>query len=292
MIHKTVAFLFSTLAFFSCTAPIDINTRNSAPVIVIYGCLTDVFTYQYIRLTASSPFFDDVPNPAITDAKVSVRTSTGREYNFAGEKDGYYVSSRRFSAIPGVTYYLTVEVDFDKDGITDVYEAETTALPIVPIDSIDITALSIMGFSCFSLNIYMQEPVETENYYLFKFFINDSISNDLVSEFIISNDRMFNGEYLNGVNITYFDDYSDPKVVELNRNNENALMVYPGDRLQLQILNIEKGYYHFISECRREKYGENPFFGGPPSNISTNLSDGAIGYFTSFCIQFAETCFP
>ena len=292
MIHKISAVLFSILAFFSCTAPIDIHTRDSKPVLVVYGCLTDVSTLQHIRLTASSPFFDNAPNAAIMNAKVSVRASSGREYSFVSEKDGYYVSNRQFSVIPGVTYYLSVEVDFDGDGITEVYEAETTTLPIVPIDSIDITTLNIMGYRHFSLNLYMQEPSETENYYLFKYFINDSISNDMVSEFLISNDLMFNGEYLDGVNITYFEDFSDPKIVELFRNNENALKVYPGDRLQLQILNIEKCYFNFIRECMNEKYGENPFFGGPPSNITTNLSNGAIGYFTSFCIQEAETCFP
>ena len=292
MIRNLVFLIFSTLAFFSCTAPIDINTRDSEPMIVIYGCLTDEYARQYIRITTSSPYFDLAPNTPVSNAKVSVKTSSGRTYTFENEKDGYYVSNRRFAVISGVTYHLTVEVDFDKDGITEVYEAQTTTLPITPADSIGITSLSIMGYRHFSLHISMQDSLATENYYLFKYFINDSISNDLVSEFLVTNDLMFNGEYLNEVNLTYFEDFSDPKVAEIYRDNETVLRVYPGDRLRLQILNIEKGYYYFISDCQREKHGENPFFGGPPSNITTNLSNGAIGYFTSFRIQNLESQFP
>ena len=274
--------------FFSCVAPIDINTRDSEPVIVIYGCLTDELTNQYIRITRSSPYFHDETNPAVTGAKVSVTSSAGREYTFLSDKDGYYYSQRRFSVVPGTTYRLSVEVD------GEFYQAETTTFPIVPADSIDINLLDIMGFNHYSLNIYMQEPYEAANFYLFKFIINDSISNDRVSEFIISDDIMFNGEYMNGASVFLFEDATDPDLQELNKNNDIdfGYWVSPGDRIRLQILNIEKGYFKFIQECMNEKHGENPFFGGPPSNITTNLSNGAIGYFSSFCIQEKEAVFP
>jgi len=58
------------------------------------------------------------------------------------------------------------------------------------------------------------------------------------------------------------------------------------------MLNIERAYFDFISDCSRERRGENPFFGGPPSNISTNLSAGAVGCFTSFCIEEQKTVVP
>lgn len=287
MIRKNNLFAFLGLAalFFSCTAPIDISTRNSEPVIVIYGYLTDEFKYQHIRVTSSSPYFDENSNRSITDAEVRLKTSTGDEYLFVGEEYGYYVSPRRFAGVPGVTYTLSVEVDFDGDGETEVYEAETTLLPIVPVDSIDITVIDIMMYRHFSLNFYMQEPAETDNFYLFKFFINDSISNDKISELVTSDDRTYNGEYVPGASIYYFEDATDEDVQKKNEDDDDEYMANPGDRIRLQILNIEKGYYHFINQCISEKNGENPFFGGPPSNITTNFSNGAIGYFASYCIQ-------
>ena len=278
--------------FFSCTAPISIHTNESEPLIVIYGCLTNELKNQSIRITSSSPFFYEKENPVIRDAKVKVTSSNGREYTFVNERNGYYISQRRFSVVPGITYRLTVEVDFNNDGIIELYEAETTTLPIVPVDSIEVKTIDIMGFRHHMLTASMQDPVEADNFYLFKFFINDSITNHRISDYIISNDLMYNGEYVSGANITFFEDGTDPNVIERNRENENVFMLKPGDRIRLQILNIETGYYKFISDCMTEKYGENPFFGGPPSNIFTNISNGAVGCFTSYCINTKTTVVP
>ena len=291
-INIVLTSLFVVVALFSCTAPIDINTRDSEPVIVIYGQLTDEFKSQYIRITSSSPYFDEKANTVISDAKVVVTSSDGDEYLFIYREDGYYVSERLFAASVGVTYNLTVEVDFDGDGVVETYEAETTILPVVPVDSVDIKLINIMGYRHFSLNFYMLEPAETENFYLFRFFINDSISNNKISEYLATDDRMFNGEYVDGATITYFEDATDEKNLTAPGADEDDYYAMPGDRIRLQTLSIEKGYYDFINQCISEKYGENPFFGGPPSNITTNISNGAVGYFTGFCIQENNTIVP
>ena len=289
MKYNIMSFLCIIILTFSCTAPIDINTRDSEPVLVIYGCLTDENINQKIRLTRSSPYFHNTENQIVSDAKVWVTTSNGREYPFVHDENGYYLSQRRFSVVSGMTYHLSVEVHMNKDGVKDLYEAETMTLPLVPIDSVTITSLNIMGFQHYSLNIYTQEPSDTENYYLFKYFINDSISNDKITDLIISDDLMFNGEYLNGISIRYFNAAAD---FEDRDNDRDMYLVSPGDRIRLQMMNIEKGYYLFIRDCMMEKYGENPFFGGPPSNIHTNLPKGAVGYFTSYCIHQKETRVP
>jgi len=289
--HKIIFFssLSIVMLFFSCTAPIDINTRDSEPMLVVYGCLTNEFKTQYVRLTLSSPYFYNADNPVISDAKVRVTASNGREYLFTHDTKGFYVSQRRFAVVPGITYHLTVEVDLKKDGTTACYEAETVTLPEVPVDSITMTSLNLMGFQHYSLNLFMQEPAESENYYLFNFIINDTISNSKISDFIISDDLMLNGEYLNGISLKYFNDAAE---FEERGNDWDIFLMSPGDRVRLHILNIEKGYYYFIRDCISEKYGENPFFGGPPSNIYTNLSNGATGYFTSYCIQEKEAVAP
>jgi|GEM_PF-566910 len=297
--HKIFNFstvLFTLIMFFSCTAPIDINTRDSEPVIVIYGQLTDENKHQFIRITSSSPYFDNKTNPIVSDAKVKVTSSDGDEYAFIYEEDGYYVSDRIFAASLGITYHLAVEVDFDKDGTIETYEAETTILPIFPVDYVDIVPLSSMGYRYFSLNFYAQEPVETDNWYLFRILVNDSLANGSISKHIISEDEMYNGEYIDGASIYYLADATDEKHIKDREDQdsftEEEIFVTPGDNIRVQILNIEKGYYNFILQCISEKDGENPFFGGPPSNITTNLSNGAVGYFAGFCIQEKATVVP
>jgi len=276
----------------SCTAPIELETRNSEPVIVIYGIITDEDKHQKIRITESSPYFDEKTNNPVNDAAVKVTSSEGQTYNFRITEDGNYFSVDKFAGQQGITYNLTVDVDFNKDGKTETYCAETTLLPPVKADSIEIKQIDIMGFSHYSLNVYMQEPPETENYYIHKFFINDTISNDKLSRLTISDDQMYNGAYLSGVTITFFEDGTDPDVVKMTEDNDYVYYVIPGDVVKLQILNIEKGYFQFINDCSRERNGENPFFGGPPSNIKTNILGVAVGYFSSYCVSETSTVIP
>ena len=100
---------------------------------------------------------------------------------------------------------------------------------------------------------------------------------------MVTDDEFFNGSSLESA-VYYFEDRTDERVLEKNRNKDNAYMVSPGDRIRLQVLNIEEGYYKFINECASEMRGENPLFGGPPSNISTNITNRAAGYFTAYRI--------
>jgi hypothetical protein len=281
-----------TAALYSCTAPFEINTHDSDPVIVIYGCLTDEYSRQHVRITASSPYFDDQENRTVSGANVRVTDSDGNEYAMKYGDNGYYASLARFAARPGITYYLRVEVDFDGDGETETYGAETTIPPLPALDSVAVRPLTIMGYRHFSLNIFLQDPPGSDDCYLFKFFINDSLSNDRISKFIVSDDAFFNGEYVKGATVYYFEDITDAKVVEKNRENDDVYMVSPGDRIRLQAMRIEKGYYEFINQCNSEMRGENPMFGGPPSNITTNISAGAVGYFTGYCIHEIRTEVP
>lgn len=285
-----VCFLLMTV-FFSCTAPIDISTRDSEPVIVIYGCLTDENNYQLVRVTGSSPYFDDNENISVSDANVRIKDSEGNDYVLEYANNGYYASPVKFGARPGITYYLTVEVDFNEDGEVELYESETTIPPLMTLDSVAVRPLSIMGYRHFLLNIYAQDPPDADNYYLFRFFINDSISNNKISQFIVSDDEFFKGEYMQGINICYFEDFTDANVTDKNEG-DNVYMVSPGDRIRLRTMNIEKGYYEFINQCTSEMYGENPMFGGPPSNIITNISNGAAGFFTGYCMHEIETQIP
>ncbi|MDR1381654.1 MAG: DUF4249 domain-containing protein [Tannerella sp.] len=284
-------FIFPILLLSACTAPIDIDTRDSEPVIVIYGCLTDENRYQSVRITSSSPYFDSSENAAVTDATVRISDSKGRDHDLLHGEDGYYFSDSRFRAYPGVTYHLVVDVDFDGDGLAETYEATTTLRPALTVDSIAVKPISIMGFRHYALNIFTQDPPESQDFYLFRFFINDSISNSRISSYIVSDDEFFNGSYLENT-IYYFDDATDENTAGRNREDDNAFLLSPGDRIRLQVSNMEEGYYRFINECTSEMRGGNPMFGGPPSNISTNVSNGAAGFFTGYCVRETVATVP
>lgn len=267
----------------SCTAPIDIDTDESDPVIVIYSVITEELTHQSVRLSSSSPYFSNESNPLISGAIVQIESSGDKIFIFQ-ESDtakGLYFSEELMAGVQGVSYKLTVDVDFDGDGIKERYEANMTMPYKIELDSIELEKKRIMGKQFYAVNIYGEEP-PTEDYYLFKYAVNDSLISGKISKYECSSDEFFNGEYINAMTVRYFNDIENEDDYD-DDDNEDRVFLTAGDKVTLTISRIEKGYFDFVTQCQNEMYGENPFFGGPASNIYTNITNGGVGYFTGYC---------
>ena len=284
MEKKFLLAIMSAILLAACTEPITIKTGNSPPVIVIYCELTDEIKYQEIMITRSSPYFDTVPNEGVSQADVVVNSSEGETFHFfgSGEIQGLYLSQNKFGVKSGVNYDLSVTVDFNQDGVPEEYQASTTVLPAVVPDSLSLDTVEIFGNKRYILYAYFQDPPE-ENYYLFNVFKNDSLITNQISKYIVSDDALFNGQYTSA-NVYFFRDAS---AWETDSEDERKRSVYlnSGDSVGTEISEIPKGYYDFITQCQREQEGENPMFGGPPSNITTNISNGGVGYFVGYCVE-------
>jgi hypothetical protein len=278
------------LFLIGCTEPFDIKTDDSPPVIVIYGELTDEFKNQTVMISRSSPYFDDEPNRGISGAEVTIQSSNDEIYHLL-ENDsikGLYYSKTQFSAQIGVNYSLSVEVDFDHDGIPDKYEASTTILPVVIPDSLTLEPVEMFGHKNYFLYMHFQAPPE-ETYYLFKINYNDSLVTAKLSRYLISDDALFRGQYAKG-NLYRFDDISNWET-DPEENREHSIYLQPGDEIEARVSLISKGYFDFINQCQGEQSGENPMFGGPASNIATNISNGGVGYFSGYCIARTSILF-
>jgi hypothetical protein len=270
----------------ACTAPIDIKTDDSPPVIVIYSTLTDELKHQEVNISRSSPYFESEPNQGISGAEVTVRSSDNRIYRFL-ENDsiqGLYFSENRFRIRSEINYSLTVEVDFDKDGILDKYEATTTVLPVPAIDSLTLEPVELFGHKNYILYAHLQDPPE-KNFYLFKVLLNDSLITEKITDLIISDDDLFNNQYTKGDIYLFDDDDISEWETGPEENRKRSFFLKPGDVVSLEMSFIPQGYFDFIDQCGREKNGENPLFGGPASNITTNISNGGVGFFAGYAIS-------
>ena len=267
----------------ACTEPINIKTDDAPPVIVIYSELTDELKYQEIMITRSSPYFENQPNEGVSQAEVVVNSSEGKTFRFleSGDIHGLYLSQNKFGVKSGVTYNLSVTVDFNHDGVPDEYQASTTVFPAVVPDSLSLDPIEIFGHKRYILYAYFQDPPE-ENYYLFNVYKNDSLLTNQISEYIVSDDAIFNGQYVSA-NVYFFRDASE-WASDSEDERKRSVYLNSGDIAGTEISEIPKGYYDFIAQCSREKEGENPMFGGPASNITTNISNGGAGYFVGYCV--------
>lgn len=293
-IHRLIvkiAASFLAVFLYGCTETIELDTNNTKPVIVIYGVLTDVPSYQEIQISSSTGYFDNKPNPRISDAIVSITSEEGTEYVLQ-EVDtvpGLYRTSVLMSGIPGKTYTLEVKTDFDGDGTGETYSAEAKMEEKVILDSILITTPDMMGFEFYSINLYAQD-IADKSYYFARYQVNDSVYNK-ISTYIVFDDMGIENQYTNGASIGYF-----PDIKEKDRYTEedakHMTFIKPGDTVRLQLCSISKGYYNFLLQCQKEIVGENPFFGGPLSNVATNLSNGAIGYFAARTLSEKQEIAP
>ena len=266
------------LFFSSCTAPFDIKTADSEPVIVIYSCLSEDTVHQTVRVTQSSPYFELEPNKPVSNAIVTIKSSDDQIFELIEtDEKGTYQTITPMAAVAGITYHLTVSVDTDQNGILAHYEATATMQKPFLINSINIEERSIMGYKHFFLNLYAQE-IAGPDYYCARVIINDSLQSVKLSRYAAFSDLGIDGKYLDGLTIFLLEDYEN---VEVDDNPAN-IFVRPGDKVTFCISLVEKGYHDFILQCQSEQRGENPFFGGPASNITTNISNGGIGYFTAF----------
>ena len=265
-----------TIILSGCTEPIDLKTNDSQPVVVIYGELTDDFKHQEIRISLSSPYFDNKPNAEISGAEVLVQSSEGEIFEFAESSNiqGLYLSNERFRVQGGVSYDLSVIVDSKE------YTASTTVSSAIPADSLSFESVEFFGHKNYLLFMHWQDTPE-QNCYLFNVIYNDSLLTHKVSKYVTTENTLFEGQYVKG-NLYFFDDEAN-RETDSPEDQKKTVYLQSGDIIVVETSRIPKGFSDFIVQCQKEMQGENPMFGGPASNITTNISNGGVGYFVAYC---------
>ena len=281
----TITLTAILLGLSSCTESIELDTDDADPVIVIYSTLTDELTYQQVQLSSSTGYFDGNKNAKVSGATITITSDKGDLYNLeeVHNTPGTYKTTTQMAGIPGENYHLKVMVDFNNDGINETYEADAKMELPVKLDSIDISYEKIAKYHYYSFNIYAKEPAGT-NYYMCKYIVNDSVY-DRISKYVIFDDLSYDNQYINGSSIGYFFDDTERDEYKDADDYNTMTFIADGDVVKLQLSNIGKGFYNFLLQCQEEKDGESPFFGGPLSNISTNIKGGGIGYFAAYSIS-------
>ena len=291
---KQIIVLVSLLAmtFTACTERIELDLRAGDSKIVIYGSITDTLAYQSVNVSRSVPYFEDTHNPAISGARVSISSSDGEVWIMeeSNHERGMYQTLSPKAGVQGVAYSLKVEYDFNEDGIAELYEASSTMLPNFVVDSMTVTTNVMMGTNFFSANIFAQEPVG-EDYYFAKFYVNGSLATPLSQYSLLGDNELLDGRYLNGIPMTMFGDTNELDKFD-DSDRRRMFFAGSGDELMMEVNRIDKLYCNFIEQCQDEKNGANPMFGGPPSNIQGNISNGAVGFFSAYSVTQVKGIIP
>ena len=165
----------------SCDEPTELDLRQTPPKIVIEGLLTNKPGYQAVKVSTSTRFYGSGQTPRVEDALVKVTDDSGNEFLFVhnpsnhSDSAGIYVPQIPFHGQIGRTYTLAVEVDGEQ------YEASDKLMSVIPVDSLafrineDQQEDPNEPGKIYELLLFAREPQDEENYYLFKYYRNDSL---------------------------------------------------------------------------------------------------------------------
>jgi hypothetical protein len=249
------------LLFTSCEDVIDLNLKNTDPVIVIEAKVTNRLENQVIKISQTQPFDRENAFVAINNAVVTVTEVGGPTYNFTQTNNGYY-SSAAFSGIPGKTYRVQVVVN------NKTYTAESTMPQVVNLDSLTVTELSFFGERRKYIQVNYKDTPNIANQYNYVLTVNGKVRNG----YYVDSDRFNDG---NNIINTIFND--DPELTT-------------GDRVEVDFQCIDLPIYRYFFAITQINGN-----GGPPTapaNPDSNFNNGALGYFSAHTSQKVSLVIP
>jgi hypothetical protein len=250
-----------------------LDLDQSKPKVVIEGMVTDRAEMQFVKVSRSSGFYSNGGTPKVTDATVVVEDNLGNSYNFVhnpnGNADsvGIYLPEVPFSGVIGRTYKLTVMVDGKS------YEGSDTMYRLVPIDKLESRIDEDEEEDpedpgrFYELRLWVKEPKDTRDYYLFKNYRNGELAFDADTDIYYADDE-FIGENIDGVSLPVF--YAKDDVAEI--------VVY----------SLSREAFIFYRDLDKLLNGDGGMFSPPPANPRTNLSNDAVGFFQVSAVQSGE----
>lgn len=241
----------------ACQKVIDLKLDNAAPQLVIEGNLTDQDGAQIVTISKSVSFSATNSFPAVSGATVTISDSTGFPNKLIETAPGVYVISP-YQGVYGRTYTLTVKVN----GTT--YTASSTMPMPVQLDSLSAKSDDIGKKNLRTIVVNYQDPPNVANQYRFVLTINKTQVNT-----VFTND----------------DNFTDGRYVR-EEMFQTGTDIHHGDTARVEMQCIDKNVYKYWFSLSQQQ-NNGPGGGITPSNPPSNISNGALGYFSAHTVSDA-----
>jgi len=278
MIKNIILILVVAFVLLACMERIDVQLDSTYTRLVVDGAISPEAGPYRVALTSTANYFYNEPAPRVMNATMTLTDGMNTyplKETIPGTS-GIYETDSSFSGNIGRTYTLNIELP-DAIGGYKNYQATDQLRDVTKLDS--SRAVFHPGWGkegVWTIQIWAQEPGNEVNYYLFNLYRNGKLLTDTLNKKVISDDALFNGSYMNGIDAVYLN------------NAHKWETIYPGDTIVLQMSGITKEYFNFINQVRQAGFNI-PFFSGPPANVEGNVSNGAVGYFAAYSNSYATT---
>jgi hypothetical protein len=244
------------LALSACKKVIQVDLNNSIPQIVIEGEITNTAGPYLVKISKSVNFSASNTFPPVSGAIVLMTDSNnGLVAHMTETSPGTY-SGNVYGGVPLHTYKLSVTVEGKE------YTASSTMPQPVTLDSVTfVQNFDFNNKSVINAVVNFQDPPGRVNYYQF----TEEVNNVAVPDFLVFEDRLSDGRYIQQ---TLFNDTSRMRT---------------DDTLSLKMYSVDKNIYQYFFTLR-EVTGSNSFRSSTPANPVSNISNGALGYFSAHTV--------
>jgi len=185
------------------------------------------------------------------------------QFNEVTYQPGVYIPEFPLPTDVGTQYKLIIDLAEAINEKTH-FESETT-MPRLDAIVDSIRVIYRDDFESWVIKLYAYEPPGPD-YYMFSAMKNGEPLTDTLQRLGISDDKLVDGMYLPGIYVLFL--YKDE--IEI------------GDTVTLFTSGISEDYFRFLDEAQQELHPNVPFFSGPPANVRSNISNGALGYFSAY----------
>ncbi len=268
--------ILGLISFSSCEKVIDIDLKESDNKLVIEGKLNNDGECT-VKLTQVKNYDQDNEFPGVDDAIVVIFDDLGNldtlEQGIAGM---FY--SEEIIGTPGVTYSLNVF--WNNNNYTSVCKMPE----LVAIDSLSLRK-EVFFFDTTTIAIvHFNDPGSENNYYRYLYTINATLNKD----YNVESDRFYNGLTVE-TRIPIFN--GGPNSGPGGGGPGGPGNIGPGpinpDTLRLEMWGIDQSmelYYRTLSASIDAGSGQQ----AAPANPESNITGGALGYFSAYSISKAS----
>lgn len=252
---NTFLIILSLLLITSCQKEIDLDLADQSGKIVIEGNITDQAGPYTVRITKTVAVSNPNIYPEVADAQVILSDNTGQTETLQYIGNGKYQTTT-FTGVPGRTYTMKVLVAGQQ------YTAQSTMPQAVDFEGLEQDSFKFGDRTSYTLLPVFTDPVALGNRYLFTFTINN-LSKKYIDAF---SDNINNG-------------LPNQRPIMLpNDDNKGAdHQVVAGDTIYVEMQCIDTNVFTYYSSLLDLSNGS----GVTPSNPPSNISNGALGYFSA-----------
>lgn len=256
--------LLLILTLFSCEKVIDLKLNENTPKYVIEGTITNEPGICQVLISQTKDFKDDNSFNGVSGAVVKIENN-GIVTNLVETETGVYKTAQ-INGAPGQTYRLTINVN------GEVFTASSTMPELVPF--LDFT-LKPADYDTTRTTpmVKFKDIAAVKNYYWFQQYVNDKIQ----SRYSVFNDEFTNGQEVNSY------------LVFENNTDDRSRNFKKGDRLTAEMHCVDGPTYTYLFSLTNANGSDN---GAAPANPLSNITGGALGFFSAHTVQRKTIVIP